>query len=60
MVLTVGLDTYHTNKNPIIIFTVNFLAIIPLGVIVGVLGDELSEKLGDFLGAVSSSAFRFV
>ena len=55
-----GFAVYYCHVNPIVVFAINFLAIIPSlgGLAFGV--DELSLRVGETLGGLISMTFRYV
>lgn len=60
-----GFAVQYTNQPATIVFGINFVAIVPLSVLLSIASDELSARLedafdglGDILGSLVNSAFR--
>jgi hypothetical protein len=55
-----GFALYYTNANPIAVFFVNFVAIIPMSGLLGGAMDELRVRTGDVVGALVYMSFGYV
>lgn len=55
---TAGFAVQYTNQPATIVFGINFIAIVPLSILLGIASDELIARLGDVLGGLVNSAFR--
>lgn len=53
-----GFAVYYTHRNPITVFCVNFIAIIPSSTLLSFSTDELGIRVGDKLEALLSMTFR--
>ena len=55
-----GFAVYYCHVNPIVVFTINFLAIIPSAVELAFGVDQLSLRVGETLEGLISMTFRYV
>ena len=55
-----GFAVYYCHVNQIVVFTINFLAIIPSAIELAFGVDELSLRVGETLGGLISMTFRYV
>jgi len=53
-----GFAVYYTHRNPITVFCVNFIAIIPSSALLSHSMDELGVRVGDKLEALLGMTFR--
>lgn len=55
-----GFALYYCHVNPIVVFTINFLAIIPSAIELAFAVDDLSLRVGEIKGELISMTFRYV
>lgn len=53
----VGITTYLTNAHPIVVFTSNALAIIPLSALLSFGTENVARDMGDTVGALMNISF---
>ena len=55
-----GFAVQYTGQSATAIFAINFVAIVPLSVLLGIVSDDLTVMTGNVVGALVNSAFRSV
>ncbi len=56
----VGIALHFTDVNPVAIFVVNFIAIIPLAALLSYATEELALRVGEVLGGLLNASFGYV
>jgi Ca2+:H+ antiporter len=56
----VGIALHFVNANPVAIFVVNFIAIVPLAALLSFGTEEISLRVGETLGGLLNASFGFV
>lgn len=59
MFVPAGFALYYTRVNPIVVFTINFLAIFPSGMMLAYALEEVILRLGDTLSGLLSMTIRY-
>lgn len=56
----IGIALHFVNANPVAIFVVNFVAIIPLAALLSYATEEIAIRVGETLGGLLNASFGFV
>lgn len=56
----VGIGLHFTNVDPLVIFIVNFIAIVPLAGILSFATEEIAIRVGEVLGGLLNASFGYV
>jgi Ca2+:H+ antiporter len=56
----VGIAIHFVNINPMAVFVVNFIAIIPLAALLSYATEEIAIRVGETLGGLLNATFGFV
>ena len=59
LVVPAGFAVNYTHQNPVVIFCINFVAIIPSSALLGFATEEASNRVGDKLGALLNMTFGY-
>lgn len=55
-----GIALYYAKVSPVVIFVVNFIAIIPLAGMLSYATEEISLRTGEVLGGLLNASFGYV
>ena len=58
VMVPVGITTGKLGWNPIAVFTINFIAIMPLAAVMSFATEEISLRLGETMGGLLNATFR--
>lgn len=56
----VGIGLHFTNVDPLVVFIVNFIAIVPLAGILSFATEEIAIRVGEVLGGLLNASFGYV
>jgi hypothetical protein len=54
-----GFVVQYTGVGPVTVFAVNFIAVIPMSLMIGYASDSLIMQVGDIVGALVNTTFRY-